>query len=390
MSSKHHKKTKLRVEFRRNLQNPARKGSGLWTRQVREGNEEIENLAGQEVLKGKGKLTRKRTVDITRAGSLVSLDQAALAPSAPPAQWRTGTVVAIHGRYVKVDDGQLVRNCVLRQVLKSLLIDQHSPVAVGDQVDFNPLEPNEGVIERIGPRYGMLFRRYQHKEHLIVSNVDQVLIISSVAEPDLRIHLVDRYIVAALGGELSPVVVFNKVDLPNDEPLDEYERVYSSLGYKVVRSSVVTGEGVDQLREIMKGRKSTVAGVSGVGKSSLINAVQSGLSLTTHPVNRATKRGVHTTTIVQLLKLDCGGYIVDTPGIRQFALFKIDRPNLANYFEEFAPYQTKCRYPNCTHLQEPSCKVKDAVEAGEIAAWRYDSYVKLYNDQEEFLESWER
>jgi ribosome biogenesis GTPase / thiamine phosphate phosphatase len=390
MSQKHHNKNKVRLEFRQNIQNPARKGSWLWTKQVKEGHEGIEDEANQEGLKGKGALTKNKTVDVHRAGGLVNLEEAARTPAPPPETWQRGTIMLVHGQIMKVDDGCLVRNCVLRGVLRSLVLDQHNPVCVGDQIDFTPIEPDEGVIERICPRKGMLFRKYQHKEHLIVANVDQVLIVASVKKPELRVHLVDRYIMAALGGELKPVIVFNKVDMPHHEPLEEYKQVYSSLGYPVILTSAQTGEGVAELREIMRDKKSTVAGVSGVGKSSLINAVQSGLTLTTRAVNKSTGRGVHTTTVVQLLKLDFGGYIVDTPGIRQFALFKIDRQNLAAYFEEFTPFLGHCRFATCTHLQEPQCAVKAAVEEGNIAPWRYESYSKIYNDQEEFLESWEK
>lgn len=391
--SKKNQKNKIRVDFRRNMQNPARKSASHWTRQLKHGQESqesIEDVANQEVLMGKGQISKKRTVDVQRAGTLLDSDQLSAGAAVPPDLWRGGTVLAIHGRYIKVDDGEKVRNCVLRQVLKSMVLDQHNPVAVGDQVSFTPIEPDEGVIEKIGLRHGMLYRRYQHKEHLMVTNIDQVLIVASVAMPELRIHLVDRYIVACLTGDLNPVIVFNKVDLPNDEPLGEYERFYTSLGYKVIQASSVTGQGIDQLRDVLKDRKSTVAGVSGVGKSSLINTVQQGLTLMTRPVNKATGRGVHTTTMVQLLKLEFGGYIVDTPGIRQFAMFKMNRSDLDYYFSEFRPFLSKCRYPNCTHIQEPDCAVKSAVEQDAIPPWRYDSYVKLYNDQEEFLESWEK
>jgi len=390
MSKKNRNNKKVRVDFRRNMQNPARKSSIHWTKQVKEGEEAIEDTALQESLMGRGELVRKRTVDVQRAGSLLDLQHAAEAVAEPSEKWRGGTVTAIHGQFIKVDDGEKVRNCVIRRVLKSLAIDQHNPVAVGDHVDFTPMEPDEGVIERVGERKGMLYRRYQHKEHLVVANVDQILIIASVSKPELRIHLVDRYVIAALMEGLLPVIIFNKIDMPTREPLDDYERVYRSLGYKVLRTSAVTGEGIETLREVMKDRKSSVAGVSGVGKSSLINAVQSGLSLATRPINKTTGRGVHTTTMIQLLKLDFGGYIVDTPGIRQFALFKIDRAELDGYFADFRPYLGKCRFPNCTHLQEPDCAVKAAVETGEISDWRYDSYVKLYNDQEEFFEPWQR
>jgi ribosome biogenesis GTPase len=390
MAKKKRNGKKVRVAFRRNIQNPARKGDAHWTKQVKEGHEAVEDAANQEMLTGKGDLVRKRTVDMHRAGSLLDLEHVADAPAASPVEWRGGTVLAVHGRYVKVDDGEQIRNCVIRRILKSMVIDQHNPVAVGDHIDFTPIEPDEGVIERVGDRHGMLYRRYHHKEQLVVANVDQILIVAAVASPDLRIHLVDRYIIAALVEGLKPVIVFNKVDIPNGEPLDEYERVYGSLGYKVLRTSAATGEGVEALREVMKDRKSTVAGVSGVGKSSLINAVQQGLSLTTKPVNRATGRGVHTTTMAQLLKLDFGGHIVDTPGIRQFALFKIDRADLAFYFEDFKPYLGKCRFPDCKHLQEPDCAIKSAVEETAISDWRYDSYAKLYSDQEEFLETWQR
>jgi hypothetical protein len=150
MSNKKRNDKKVRVDFRRNMQNPARKSSTHWTKQVKEGEQSIEDTAMQESLMGKGQLVRKRTVDVQRTGSLLDLEQAADGSAGSPAEWRGGTVMAVHGRYVKVDDGEQVRNCVIRRVLKSLVIDQHNPVAVGDKIDFTPVGPDEGVIERVG------------------------------------------------------------------------------------------------------------------------------------------------------------------------------------------------------------------------------------------------
>jgi ribosome biogenesis GTPase len=277
----------------------------------------------------------------------------------------------------------------VRRVLKSFQLDQRNVVAVGDNVCFTPLE-DEGVVEQVQDRKGRLFRRYRKQEHLIVTNIEQAVIVAAVATPELRVHLLDRYIVAALAGELKPVIVFNKIDLPSDEDIDGVQRVYESLGYAVCRTSVATGEGIEQLRALMAGRRSVVAGLSGVGKSSLINAVQPGANLIAKPVNRASGRGQHTTTTVQLLRLEGGGYVVDTPGIRQFAFWNIDRMNLEAYFAEFGPYIAACRFANCSHTHEIECAVKAAVECGEIADWRYDSYLKIFNDEEEFMKEWEK
>jgi ribosome biogenesis GTPase len=390
MSGKHDKKKKIRLDFRQNIQNPARKGSAVWTKQLRDDKDSLDKESMIEAVKGKGSLAKKRTVDLHRAGEILELEEEADAPQGSESDWTPGTVISVHGQFFSVDDGIKVRNCVVRRILKSLVLYQHHPVSVGDVVDFTALGDDEGVIERVHERKGVLFRRYQHREHLIVSNVDQVLIVAAVVHPELRIHLVDRYIISAMVGGLKPIVVFNKIDLEHDEPLDIYESVYQKLNYPVVQTSVVTGDGIEMLRGILKDKKTTFAGVSGVGKTSLLNAIQPGLNLTTRPVNKTTSRGVHTTTSVQLLKLDFGGFIVDTPGIRQFALFKINRAEVANYFDDFEPFRGKCKYPNCSHIHEPGCAILSAVEEELIAPWRYDSYLKIYNDQEEFLESWEK
>lgn len=389
--SKKGRRNKTRVPFRPNIEKLARTGSSLWTKDHKEGRLEHQDPIAAETVKAKGRLTRHRTVDAARVGALVDLKRIADDKSSVPKdKWQEAVVVSIHGQFAKVRDNQMVRTCVQRRVLKSLLLDQHGAIAVGDLVKFTPIGQDEGVIEQVGPRHGMLVRKYRHKKRLIATNIDQVLIVCSVVQPDLKIHLLDRYIVAALTGQLEPVVVFNKIDLPHDQPLKDYARIYSKLGYRTFLASAETGSGIKGLSKVLVDKKTVLAGQSGVGKSTLLNCIQPDLGLTAKPVNRATGRGQHTTTAVKLLKLDLGGYVVDTPGIRQFAFWQIKQQELAGYFSDLAPFVGHCRFPNCSHTHENDCEVKRAVSAGQIAPWRYSSYVKIYNDPDQFAPHWQR
>jgi ribosome biogenesis GTPase / thiamine phosphate phosphatase len=208
-------------------------------------------------------------------------------------------------------------------------------------------------------------------------NVDQLLIVASAAEPYLKPNLIDRLLISAHKTGVRPIICINKIDLVDSASLQPLVGVYSQMGYRVLLLSASTGLGIDRLRRAMSGRASAVAGQSGVGKSSLLNAVDPQLQLRVRAVSVETQKGRHTTTTARLLPLAIGGYVVDTPGIRQFQLWDVIPEEVAGYFRDLRPYSNHCRYPNCTHTHEDHCAVKDAVADGRLDLRRYESYCHL-------------
>jgi len=387
MAGKDEKKRlkKTRVQLRRNQAPTVRKKD--WTRLYLQGQEEeIEDLAVPSERIGKTERTRKRTVVETVDGLP--------APAAEQDQ-KTGVVLAVRGQYADVDEAGRTWRCVVRGLLRKVLLEERTAVTVGDRVRFTPLvadpEGNDegapdGVMEAVLPRKGILARQYEDRLHIIAANVDQALIVSSVDLPPLRPHLIDRGIVAAEAGQIEPVIVVNKLDLDEEGVGREVLQRYAALGYRTLGTSVVTGEGIEQLKEVLKDKSSVLIGQSGVGKSSLLNAVQPGLRLRVGDVNVALKRGRHTTTTAQLLKLEFGGYVVDTPGIRQLELPKIEPGELEAYFVEFVDRVKDCKFADCTHIHEEGCAIKAAVERGEIHPERYESYVRMFMGESEPVE----
>jgi len=379
---------KARVGFRQNRQ--VRRRSDEWTRQYRAEEEQLEDTELSESVRAKGALSRKRTI-------LVDENDA---PIVDELHWRRGRVTKVHGRVCFVnDDEHRAWECTVRRVLRTLLIESRAPVAVGDRVWFS-MHPElsdghpVGVIERVEERITRLSRRDRRKrEHTIVANANQLLAVVSIAQPRLRPHLVDRYIVAALKGELHPVLCFNKIDLLREDLVTEDDddrqtglRVqdviaeFRDLGYECLPTSAVTGEGIDELQAVLKDRVTVLAGQSGVGKSSLINLVQPGLNLVTRDVSEENEKGRHTTTLAELLPLDSGGYVVDTPGIRAFDLWSVEPGELEAYFVEFVPHIPNCHFGDCSHRREDGCAVIAAVEKGEITERRYYSYLKMFDE----------
>ncbi len=379
---------KVRVDFRQNRQ--VRRRADDWTRQYRAGEPAIEDTQRVESVRAKGELSRKRTI-------LLGDDEL---PLVHESEWLRGTVTKVHGliSYVLGEDGQRWE-CTVRRVLRTLLIATRAPVTVGDRVWFSDQSKAHegrpvGVIERVAPRSTTLSRRdRRRREHAIVANADQLLAVVSVAQPRLRPHLVDRYIVAACKGALRPLLCFNKIDLLTAQTVteDDDERQsglavpevlaeFRALGYTCLETSAVTGAGLDALRAALRGHMTVLSGQSGVGKSTLLNALQPGLKLPTRDVSPENEKGRHTTTLAELLPLDCGGFVVDTPGIRAFDLWAVQPGELEACFIEFVPLVPQCRFRDCSHRYEDGCAVRAAVERGAISTRRYSSYLKMFDE----------
>jgi len=295
-----------------------------------------------------------------------------------------GTVTRIQSVLCEVDAEGRTYTCQARGRLVESDTGESKPVVVGDRVAFTPTGADTGVIEKVLPRHSKLSRRVPddpHTEHIIVTNVDQLLIVASVRRPPLTRGIIDRYIIAGEYGGLECLICINKIDLARGP--QEYAEVaedYGSMGYPVLTTSAKTGAGIEGVREALRGKSTVLAGHSGVGKSALINALQPGLKLATGHVS---EKGRHTTTSVSLLKLDFGGYVVDTPGIREFTLWDIEKRDVAQFFPQIWELSAGCRMPDCVHLHEPNCAVKEAVCSGKLPRRRYASYLRIMETIEE-------
>jgi ribosome biogenesis GTPase len=372
------KKKKIRAEFRKNRSVRARPSD--WTRRYQQHGFEDEAPPQNERISGKGELARRRTVcgDRSGDGQMPGLD---VQLEVDERVCRHGRVLSVLGLISVVEDesGDLYR-CATRRLLKTLATDQRHVVAAGDGVLFRPVDdssPKEGLIERVQPRHGCLCRAVRGRQQVLVANVDQLAIIASVAEPRLKPNLIDRLLVAAEKGEVRPLICLNKIDLADPADLQPLVGVYSQMGYEVLLLSAKTGFGVERFRRAMLGRANVVAGQSGVGKSSLLNAIDPSLHLHVQPVSDDTEKGKHTTSTARLLPMAGGGYVVDTPGIRQFQLWDVVPEEVAGFFRDVRPYVNLCHFPDCTHTHEADCAVKNAVADGQLDERRYESYCHL-------------
>jgi ribosome biogenesis GTPase len=361
---------KVRVPFRRNRARPRRVKD--WTDRAKQAEEyEVDSTAVENVA-AKGALSRHRTIVVRADG-------------ASGAGMHDGVVVAVRGLMAEVDDAGVTWSCSTRRVLRTRSIEGRHPVTVGDQVRYRRVEERgagalEGVIEDVAPRRSELRRVVRNRVHTIAANVDQALIVASLRQPEPKRHLIDRYIVAALHGNIVPLLCLTKADLVDDDSAAAIVECYRSLDYHVFTASTVTGAGIEELRGLLHGRSTVLAGQSGVGKSSLLNAMEPGLGLRVGTIVEQTQKGRHTTTTATLLRLACGGFVVDTPGVKSLDITAVPRGQFEEYFVEFLPHISRCRFPDCSHTHEIDCVVKSAVESGAIRPERYESYVRMLDD----------
>ena len=293
-----------------------------------------------------------------------------------------GTVVEVSSSLCRVDLAGRCLVCGLRGSLSAQDTGFTNVVAVGDRVIVSENGSDRGIVEAVLPRRSALARPdtfYGHLQQVIVANADQLLVVASWREPPLWFELVDRYLIAAERNNLRPIICVNKVDLVGD-PSDcrGALRPYLTLGYQVLFTSALTGEGVSELGEVLRGQTTVLAGMSGVGKSSLLMAFQPSLQLRAAGVSERSGEGRHTTSQVSMLSLETGGFVVDTPGIREFGLSDLRRAELTRFYPDIAGVERDCRFGDCSHTHEPGCAVKAATQQGRLSKTRYHSYTRIY------------
>ncbi|REG96314.1 ribosome small subunit-dependent GTPase A [Flavobacterium aquicola] len=305
----------------------------------------------------------------------------------------TGLVYKSTGSWytVKSEAGDFIE-CRMKGKFRIKGIKSTNPIAVGDIVDYELEETSDavtGTIHHIHERKNYIVRKavnLSHQMHIIASNIDRVFLLVTVNNPPTTFNFIDRFLVTAEAYGIEAILVFNKIDTLDEVTLDEQlymQHVYQEIGYQCLRVSAAERKGIDALKELMKGKVSMFSGHSGVGKSTLVNAMEPSLHLKTKTISEASKQGQHTTTFAEMYDLSFGARIIDTPGIKGFGMVDMDPSEISGYFPEFFRLKDQCKFNNCLHKEEPHCAIKAALDNDEIAWSRYNSYLKILEGDDE-------
>jgi len=304
-----------------------------------------------------------------------------------------GIVVKSTGSWYEVmkPSGEII-NCRLKGKFRLQGLKHTNPVTVGDKINYE-MEPNSenGVIFSIEPRKNYIIRKSSNlskQTHIIASNIDQAILMVTIAFPTTSLGFIDRFLVTAEAYHIPTTIIFNKVDLCTnglEEVLQETIDLYhKKVGYNYIKTSVNDKIGLDEVKELLQNKTTLVAGHSGVGKSSLLNAIEPNLNLRTGIISKSSFNGQHTTTFAQMHPLSFGGFIIDTPGIREFGVVDLNNAELSHYFKEMKPFIGKCKFNNCKHIHEPQCAILEAIEQGIIPPERYQSYLSILANEDVF------